>query len=109
MDSEITAVQVAAAVRRYLDGESSVDDLRATLAACDAALRAGAADPGLSGPVGAALLTIMEQDEGVRPPADVRSALAAVERALTPAPPARATGPRAPIPRPRTKRRRRGR
>lgn len=83
MNSDFSRAGLVTALRAYLDAAASLDDLRAYLEACDAALQAGAADPALSGPVGAALLTMMEQDEGVRPPADVRSTLEAALRGLT--------------------------
>lgn len=107
MDPQFSADAVAHALRRYLDGDATADDLGAYLSACDDAIRAAAADPRLSGPVGTAMLIIMEQAEGVRPPADVRSALLAVEHSLSPATVRRRPTSRAPIPPPRTRRRRR--
>jgi hypothetical protein len=101
MQTDFSAEAVAAAVRRYLADEISAEAMREYLSECDAAIRAGAADRGLSRPVGAAALVLMEQAEGVRPPADVRSTLQAVERSLmgvTSQAPRRA---RAPIPRPK--------
>jgi hypothetical protein len=96
-----TTESVSTALTRYLDAEITADELRAYLAACDSAIEAGEADRALSGPVGAAVLVLMELDEGVRPPADVRSTLESAVRALTGAPAPRPRPRRNPIPRPK--------
>jgi hypothetical protein len=96
-----TAESVAAALTRYLDAEITADELRAYLTACDSAIEAGEADRRLSGPVGAAVLVLMELDEGVRPPADVRSTLESALRALSGEGAPRPRPRRNPIPRPK--------
>jgi hypothetical protein len=87
MQPDFSSEGVRTAITRYLDGAATGEELRGYLAACDAAIDAGRADRQLSGPVGRAALALMEQDEGVRPPADVRSALTAIVRTLAGEPP----------------------
>ncbi len=97
------AADLAAAIRRYLAGELPVETLRDDLAAREPALRA-APNPVLSRAVATAALVIMEQEEGVRPPADVRSALAAVAQSLEDGPRARPRPITGVPPRPKGKR-----
>jgi hypothetical protein len=101
MTEAYTPESVTAAILRYLDEEMSGDELRAYLSACDAAIEAGAADRRLSGPVGAAALVLLELEEGVRPPADVRSTLESAVRTLAGESTSRPTPQRNPIPRPK--------
>lgn len=101
MTEHFTAESVSAVLRRYLDAEVTAGELRAYLTACDAAIETGEADRRLSGPVGTVVLVLMELDEGVRPPADVRSTLESALRALSDERPPRVRPPRNPIPRPK--------
>ncbi len=104
--TDTDSATLATAIRRYLDGELTAEALRDELAEREAALRV-APEPAtaLSRAVATAALVIMEQQEGVRPPADVRSALAAVARSLEDGPRVRPRPLTGVPPRPKGKRR----
>ena len=103
--ADISRAALADQLVRFLAGELTADAFRDYLADCDAAIRAGGLERSLSGPVGALALALLEQAEGVRPEADMRSSLAAIAhtlagdraprkpRARIPRPPARKPGP----------------
>lgn len=100
MNEPLTPEAVTRMIDRYLEGEATADQLRDFLAECDAAIEAGRAGPVFSRPIAMAMLALIEAGEGVRPEADVRSTLLAVQRALTGRAPPPARPKRRPLPKP---------